>query len=529
MNIGIVISKLRTEEQLSQEKFAQKLNVTRQTVQKWESGDAQPDIYNIIKIAKLFNISVDSIVLNDDERISEILSEKKIQPTYDSIHYWEMYSSDLLVEYKQSIEEGLDIKQYESLFKEVSKMNKGEQKEKIANVLFDIVQNSPQIPGYKYNEPSDLDNIRKLRPKFEYRVPEKFNASTLRDKIFGAWVGRICGCLLGKPIEGIRTNELYPILKESKNFPMYRYIKSTDITQDMYETYSFHLKDRCYADTVSFAPVDDDTNYTVLANVLIKKFGRDFTPCDVSKIWLDKQSKNSYCTAERVAFRNFINGFLPPDSAAYKNPYREWIGAQIRGDYFGYINPGNPELAAEMAWRDASVSHMKNGIYGEMFISAMIACAAVNDNIEQIILGGLSQIPTTSRLCEAISNIVCDFKDGVGEKDCLKKIHNRYNEHCIHDWCHTIPNALIVTAALLYGSNDYGKSICIAVQAGFDTDCNGATVGSVLGMKNGLQNISNEWTKPINDELDTSIFGVGKIKIADIAQSTMEHLPEGTI
>ena len=529
MSIGITISKLRFSESLSQEKFAQKLNVTRQAVQKWESGNAQPDLDNIIKIAKLFNTSVDSIVLNDDKRISEILYEKKIQPAYNSIQDWELYSSDLLTEYQQSVEEGLDIVQYESLFKAVSKMNKGKQKEKIANILFDIIQNSPQLPCYKYNEPSDLISIRELRSKFEHFVPKKLDRNRLKDKISGAWVGRICGCLLGKPVECIKTNELHQLLKESNNFPMYRYINSTDITEKMHETFSFRLKDKCYADTISFAPLDDDTNYTVLANVLIKEYGRDFTPCDVSRIWLEYQSKNAYCTAERVAFRNLTNGFLPPDSAVYKNPYREWIGAQIRGDYFGYINPGNLELAAEMAWRDASISHVKNGIYGEMFVSAMIASAVICDNIEEVILNGLSQIPVTSRLFEAVSNIVKRFKTGYSEKACFQEIHKIYNENESHDWCHTISNSMIVTAALLYGNDDFGKSICMAVQTGFDTDCNGATIGSVLGIKNGFKSIPNEWVKPLNNELDTSIFGVGKIKISDIVESTMQHLPEGTI
>jgi len=461
----------------------------------------------------------------DNEMTTKTLHEHKLLPEYESMQSWDLYSSDLPIEYLQSVDEGKDIAQYKDLFKSVAEMPKGIEKEKISDVLYEIVQNCPSVFDYKYVEPSDLAGIKKSKPDFEYYLSNELNERDLKDKIYGAWMGRICGCLLGKPVEGIRANELHELLKESDNFPMHRYVNQTDITEEMCKSYSFHLKDKCYADTVFFAPVDDDTNYTVLANVLVEKYGRDFTPCDVSKIWLDYQPKNAYCTAERVAFRNFITGFSPPHSAQYKNPYREWIGAQIRGDYFGYINPGNPELAAEMAWRDASVSHIKNGIYGEMFIAAMIAYAAVNDHLEKIVLGGISQIPKTSRLFEAISSLVDDFRNGISEKECFAKINKTYNEYEPHDWCHTISNAVIVAAALLYGGGDFSKTVCMAVQAAFDTDCNGATVGSVIGMRNGFNSIPEEWTKPINGELDTSIFGIGKVKITDMVEATLKHLP----
>ena len=118
---------------------------------------------------------------------------------------------------------------------------------------------------------------------------------------------------------------------------MHRYIYKTDITEEVTQKYTFPFTSRVFADCIDGMPMDDDTNYTVLYQELIEKWGKDFTPLDVSKLWLAYQPKDAYCTAERVAFCNFVKGYLPPDSAAYQNPYREWIGAQIRADYFGYM------------------------------------------------------------------------------------------------------------------------------------------------------------------------------------------------
>lgn len=322
----------------------------------------------------------------------------------------------------------------------------------------------------------------------------------------------------------LRTNEMIPFLKETDNFPLHRYIYKSDLTDEICEKYKFPFRSKVYADEIDGMPVDDDTNYVVLAQLIIDKYGKDFTPYDVSRAWLEYQSKDAYCTAERVAFCNFINGYEPPQSAVYKNPFREWIGAQIRGDYFGYINPGNPEKAAEMAWRDASISHVKNGIYGEMFAAAMIAVAAVTADLESIVRGGLAQIPYTSRLYKEIVSVLEGFNGGISQKEAFDAIHKRYNEYTEHGWCHTISNAMIVVASLLYGGGDYGKSICLAVETGFDTDCNGATVGSILGMANGIDSIPDYWVKPINDTLHTSIFGSGTVKISDMAKKTLEHI-----
>lgn len=523
MSLGKTINRIRTGANMSQEQFAELFGISRQSVQKWESDVSTPELDKLIKISKYFDISLDALIFKSDTRITEELNyNKALKPKYANLHEWESYSSNLLTEYRQSVEEGSDISAYHDVFTAVSRLPKNEIKKKLGDVLFDVVINSKTAENYKYIEPSTLDEIKNLRKSFD--CESVCSEKSLKEKIHGTWMGRICGCLLGKTVEGIKTDELIPFLKETNNFPMHRYILHSDLNDRIVAKYRFRFPGRCYADTSNGMPVDDDTNYVVLAQKTIEKYGRDFTSHDVSKAWLELQSKDAYCTAERVAFCNFVKGFEPPESAKYKNPYREWIGAQIRGDYFGYINPCEPEKAAEMAFRDASISHVKNGIYGEMFVSAMIAAASGTDSITDIIRCGLAQIPHTSRLYEAICEVLDGYENGRSQKECFANIHGRFDENSGHDWCHTISNAMIVAASLLYGEGDFGKSVCMAVEAGFDTDCNGATVGSVLGMANGIKSIDKARQEPINDTLHTSIFGVGTVKISDCVELTLKHI-----
>lgn len=523
MNIGNKICKLRTQAKLTQAEFAKLFDVSQQSVQKWENNLSVPELDKIILISKYFDISLDALILDNNNRaVEEMNKNYAIKPQYQNIHDWEFYSSNLLTEYQQSIDEGLEIEKYKDVFFSVARMPKSEFKKKIGDVLFEIVVSSKQKYDYKYIEPSTLEQIKELRNTTDSTYT--YDKNNHYDKIYGAWMGRICGCMLGKTVECIRTDELIPFLKETNNYPMHRYILRSDLNEDIIGKYKFGFKNKCYADEIDSMPVDDDTNYVVLAQKIIDDYGRDFTSYDVANAWMKYQGKDAYCTAERVAYCNFIKGFAPPESAVYQNPYREWIGAQIRGDYFGYINPANPELAAEMAWRDASISHVKNGIYGEMFVSAMLAVAAATNDIEKIILGGLAEIPSTSRLYDEVMNVVTAYKSGVSQSECFNMIHSKYDEYTDYGWCHTISNAMIVAASLLYGDGDYGKSVCMAVETGFDTDCNGATVGSVLGMANGIKSIPECWRKPINDTLHTSIFTVDTVKISECAKHTMNHL-----
>ena len=456
-------------------------------------------------------------------KVSFIMA-KELKKDYSAMGWWESYQREFMTEYRQSVEEGLDIESYREFFEVSAKLPEGEVREKVSEAIFDLVYNAPIKEGYQYNEPSEYAEILKLREKF--KLPKKkLGKRELEKKIHGAWMGRVVGCLLGKPVEGMRTYHLHKILKGSDNFPMHRYINKSDLGEEFInDPNNKWLVKNPWADTVSYMPFDDDTNYTVMGQKIIDWFGKDFNSYQVADIWLKLQPKESYCTAERVAFMNFLKGYKPPYSAVYKNPYREWIGAQIRGDYFGYVNPGKPEAAAKMAFTDASISHIKNGIYGEMYASAMIAAAAVCDTCEEIVLAGLGEIPKTSRLYESVMSVVNMYRQGKSAQECYDYIHSKWDEKNGHDWCHTISNAMIVAYALLWGGNDFGKSICMSVEIGFDTDCNGATVGSILGMKNGIGAIEEVWQKPINNTIETTLIGVGNVKITDMVKRTMEHI-----
>ena len=223
MNTGEYIKKLRKDKNMTREQFGDIFGVSGQSVQKWENGQSLPETAKLVKIAQYFGVSLDDMLLSRDARVVEIIKEnKQVKPEYEKIHDWEDYAFDVMDEYKHSIEEGLDIEVYSELFKAVASLPRNEIRQKLGDVIFEIVSNAKQVEGYKYNEPSDLESIKALRKP--YPLSGKVDKNTLADKIHGAWVGRIAGCFLGKAVEGIRTNEFVPFLKKTNNYPMHRYI-----------------------------------------------------------------------------------------------------------------------------------------------------------------------------------------------------------------------------------------------------------------------------------------------------------------
>jgi ADP-ribosylglycohydrolase len=379
--------------------------------------------------------------------------------------------------------------------------------------------------SYPYVEPSDLAGIKKVRP----RGPRKLEAGKpalsgkkaskgrkseagLLDRIQGAWLGRCVGCQMGKPVEGWPKEHIEYVLKEGKAWPLYDYVPYIKFFKNRgrgQEHFRGHIK---------MMKRDDDIDYTVINLVILEEFGPKFTTHHVGQKWLQGLQYHNVCTAEKIAYRNLVNRLPAEEAGEYRNPFREWIGAQIRADLWGYVTPGWPEKGAELAHRDAYLSHRANGIYGEMFFAAMISAALVSDDLDEIVTVALAQIPKNCRLSEAVRDTMELCKGNDDWEDSYKVIKEKYGHY---HRVHTINNAAIVLMGLVHGKKDLGKTAGIAVMGGWDTDCNGATAGSVLGAMLGAKKLPKKLVKPLNDTVESIVLWNTLSKISDMAKRTL--------
>ncbi len=404
------------------------------------------------------------------------------------------------------------------------------EKERLAVELLDSLTSAPLMEGYLFVEPEDLPGILAARPVSSGLCAVNglpLTEEAFFDRVHGAWLGRCAGCLLGQPVEFWHRERLLGLLRETDNYPIRDYI-SSDLPADIREKYGVSDRGWSYGGTrinwinnVARMPEDDDINYTILALKLLECSGKDFTAEDVAVRWLMDLPALHTFTAERAAYRNFLCGIPPPASASHRNPCREWIGAQIRGDLYGYIHPGNPQAAAEMAYRDACVSHTKNGVYGAMFVAAMLSAAATR-NAEGIVRCGLGQIPERCRLAQAVGQVLAWWKAGMDWEQAIARIHGMYDEKDTFESLYVVPNAMVVVAALLYGELSFEKSIGIAVAGSFDKDCNGATVGSIVGFALGASALPAKWTEPLADTVSSGIEDFGLVHISELALRTVQ-------
>ena len=411
------------------------------------------------------------------------------------------------------------------------KKEKNDMNFEAVGAIYDSLSKLKVSPSFRYDQPNNLAEIRKRRPKGPRQLAT-LDSQELFNKLHGAWTGRAAGCALGKPVEGMGINGkdgvigrkiIRSYLENRNHWPLDHYFSGKDVGDQL----KIHCP-KSHRENIAYMEPDDDIHYTLIALKILEEYGPDFTWRHVAHTWNQSLPYNVICTAETQAILNYNNAVprkaksnwvTPEYTSSYRNPYREWIGAQIRADGWGYACAGNPELAAEFAYRDACWTHRANGIYGEMMFAAIIAAAFVESNPRELINIGLSEIPKTSRLAEAT-------------EAALDKARSLKDFYSYMDWVeanfgelsgvHTVNNALVVIGAMIYGDEDFHKSICLSVEGGWDTDCNGATCGSILGASKGHSELDSSLVLPLNDTIKPSVIGFQKITMTELARRMQE-------
>jgi ADP-ribosylglycohydrolase len=242
---------------------------------------------------------------------------------------------------------------------------------------------------------------------------------------------------------------------------------------------------------------------------VLNQHGLDFTRDDLARTWLNNLVPACTYGPERTILIRMAQASITRSPVDFDtladelNPGEEHCGAMIRADAYGYACPGRPQLAAELAWRDAGLTHRRTGIYGTMFAAAAIATAFVERNALEVFATAARYVPQRSRFRESVEiglEAVAASTDWI---DGYRRINTQLGRfgHCrVHQEVATLVNTL-------HWAESVGHGICIQVSQGNDTDSYGATAGALLGTWFGPEHLDERWLAPFHDEIHTLLAG----------------------
>lgn len=311
-------------------------------------------------------------------------------------------------------------------------------------------------------------------------MKRKIEYKDFLDKVHGCWYGKCIGGAAGAPVEGIK--------------------KLIDV-EDFSEIYNPDLP-------------NDDLDLQLLWLDVLENKGTIINSCDLADAWIEKCW---YPFSEYGYFmKNYMRGIKPPYSGIVNNSFfKEGMGCPIRSEIWGIISVGNPELASEYAYIDATLDHADNSVWAEQFLAAAEAEAFFESDIEKLVEKAMSFIPKESKLAKAFYSVIKAYRSGESWQDARQEILNKYSHP---DFTNVVQNLSFVLIALLYGNADMRQTINIALKCGYDTDCTCASAASIVGIIKGYEKLGDTKTL-INDYF---ICGIDVVRPSDSIKQLAE-------
>ena len=317
--------------------------------------------------------------------------------------------------------------------------------------------------------------------------PDPVPVGDFADKIYGGWLAQVIGGALGTAVEGYCTKQIRAAFGEIRG-----YVRPPN-------TYN------------------DDITYELAFLEAFKEHGYNVTAMDIALEWVGRIP--SGWSAEMVALNNLRFGVFPPESGRLHNPFREWIGAQMRGAVCGLVAPGDPKMAARLAWIDGSISHDNNGIIGEVFNAMLVSLAFVEREVKDLVKRAIDLVPKDSEYYQAVSFAYEHCVKSNNWEDAWGPCETKFKEY---NWIHAYPNAAAEVVAIYFSNNSFDECMHIIAMEGQDVDCNAAQIGTIYGVMFGSQHISKEWADPIGDRVVSYMRGFEVTSISEIGKTTSD-------
>jgi ADP-ribosylglycohydrolase len=301
------------------------------------------------------------------------------------------------------------------------------------------------------------------------------------EQVYAGVLGKVIGVYMGRPFEGMRKPDVVA---------------------------HWGLVDRYVADErkVPLVVPDDDITGTFTFVRALEDSGRvaETTAADVGQAWLNYIAEHRTIlwwgglgvSTEHTAFLRLQDGIAPPRSGSAElngQVVAEQIGAQIFIEGFGLVAPGRPELAARLAQRAATVSHDGEAVHGAKVVAAMTAAAFTEKDVDRLLDLGVSVIPPGCLIAQVHREVRAWCREDRDWHRTYERIAARYGYDRYGGGCHIIPNHAIMVMAWAYAEGSFRRAQAIINTAGWDTDCNAANVGSVMGLVVGLEGINREY------------------------------------
>lgn len=346
---------------------------------------------------------------------------------------------------------------------------------------------APKIPSHPYWGYTQYESFEQMASKSVLPV---IGFSGSREELGClnriGWEAQICAGALGTALEGYTTENL------EKVFGNIEYYVRTPNTYN------------------------DDITYEIAFLYALKNAGKNLKSSDIAEQWVALIP--SGWSAEEIALQNLRLGVYPPESGRLNNPYREWIGAQMRGAVCGMVSPGNAYEAARLAFMDGQVSHHNNGILGEVFNAVLTSMAYVKTDVREILETAINSIPNDSEYYSVVKYAWDCCHESSNWKDASSKCIEKYGRY---NWIHAYPNACGEVIALFFGNGVFDKTMNIIAMYGWDVDCNAAQIATVVAIAN-RKAIDSKWSAPIGDLLYTYMRNLKQVTITGLAAMTTD-------